>query len=431
MSIIKSKVVDEGIDADKVHFRPQEIESKANPSPSACKKQDFEAQQKSLAATQQRQNLVKVFIFVDALGWRQACKYGFLNDLLPNRRKIEMQFGYSCTAIPTILTGVRPAEHGHLAFYDWAPERSPFSAMKYIAPLFWPKSFWKRGRVRNVLSRLIKKLYGFTGYFQLYGVPLEHLPMLDYCEKTDLFVKGGLAPVKNLADVWSEQGMNFHISDWRKSEEENFKIATDLLAKGELDRAFIYSADFDALQHDFVGKDEKLAPKIKQYEQRIRKVHEALASAGRPFQLTVFSDHGMTPLKSTIDAPSALANTGLVWGKDFASAIDSTMARFWWLNKEAKEKVLNAFKDFPGHWLSEEEMKYHGIWREDRKFGDAIFLAAAGVQFCPSDMGVKPLNGMHGFDPSDEDSQACWLSTTAVPDNVSKVCDYFYFMTKR
>ena len=155
--------------------------------------------------------MVKVFVFVDALGWKQVERYDFLRDLLPNRRRIEMQFGYSCTAIPTILTGERPSVHGHLAFYDYAPSRSPFAKMRFLAPLLRPKSFWRRGRVRNQLSKLIKKLYGFTGYFQLYGVPVERLPKLDYCEKTDLFVPGGLAPVKNLADVWKEQGHRYLI----------------------------------------------------------------------------------------------------------------------------------------------------------------------------------------------------------------------------
>jgi hypothetical protein len=44
-------------------------------------------------------------------------------------------------------------------------------------------------------------------------------------------------------------------------------------------------------------------------------------------------------------------------------------------------------------------------------------------------MGVKPLKGMHGFDPADIDSQACWLSTVPVPAGVSRVCDYFHVMT--
>ena len=372
---------------------------------------------------------VKVFVFVDALGWEQVEKYDFLRDLLPNRKKIEMQFGYSCTAIPTILTGERPSVHGHLAFYDYAPAKSPFRKMRFLAPFLRPRSFWRRGRVRNVLSKFVKKLYGFTGYFQLYGIPLERLPKMDYCEKTDLFVPGGLAPVKNLADVWASQGMRYHISNWRLSEDENFRAARELFRKGAVDRAFVYSAAFDALQHDNVGKDDVLRPKVEKYAESIRSLYAALEEGGRPFELTVFSDHGMTPLRGTADVPAALEKAGVAWGEDYASAIDSTMARFWWLKSGAEEKVKAALAKFPGRWLTEEELRYHGVWREDRKFGDAIFLAEAGVQFCPSDMCVKPLNGMHGFDPADKDSCAAWLSTVPVPDGVSRVCDYFRVMT--
>ena len=370
---------------------------------------------------------VKVFVFVDALGWEQVERYGFLADLLPHRRKIEMQFGYSCTAIPTILTGERPAVHGHLAFYDYAPGKSPFKAMRFLAPFLRPRSFWSRGRVRNVLSKLVKRLYGFTGYFQLYAMPIERLGFFDYCEKTDLFAKGGLKPVKNLADVWSEKGYRYHISNWRLPEDENFRIAADLFSKGAVERAFVYSAAFDALEHDFVGNDAVLRPKVERYADTIRGLHRALAEAGRSFELTVISDHGMTPLRGTIDAKKALLEAGLKWGEDYASAIDSTMARFWWL-KPVEDRVKEAFSSFPGRWLTEEEMRYHGIWRDDCKFGDAIFLADAGYQLCPSDMGIKPLNGMHGFDPADRDSFAAYLSTAPVPDSVRRVADYFRAM---
>ena len=372
---------------------------------------------------------VRVYVFVDALGWKQVEKYGFLIDILPHRREIEMQFGYSCTAIPTILTGARPEVHGHLAFYDYAPAKSPFKAMRFLAPFLRPKSFWRRGRVRSKLSKLVKAMYGFTGYFQLYGVPVERLPSLDYCEKTDVFAPGGLAPVKNLADVWGAQGVKFHISDWHLPDGENFRIASELFRKGAVDRAFVYSSAFDAMQHDNVDNDAALRPKVEVYAASIRDLHAALVAGGRPFELTVFSDHGMTPLRGTADAPAAIARTGLAWGKDYASAIDSTMARFWWVKPESEPMIRAAFEGFPGHWLSEDEMRRNGIWREDHKFGDAIFLADPGVQFCPSDMGVKPLNGMHGFDPADIDSRACWLSTVPVPDGVCRVCDYFKVMT--
>ena len=372
---------------------------------------------------------VKVFVFVDALGWKQVGRYHFLEDLLPHRKAIEMQFGYSCTAIPTILTGKRPDEHGHLAFYDWAPERSPFRAMRFVAPLMRPRGFWNRGRVRGWVSKAVKRLYGFTGYFQLYSVPFERLPKLDYCEKTDLFAPGGLAPAKNLADVWNDQGMRWHISDWRRTEDENFRAAEKLFRKGAVDRAFVYSAAFDAIQHDFVGKDETLRPKVERYAETIRRLRDALEEGGRPYELTVISDHGMTPLRGTIDAPAALEKTGLVWGKDYAAAVDSTMVRFWWLKPESEALVRAVFEGFPGHWLDEEEMRRNGIWRADHKFGDAIFLADPGIQFSPGDMGVKPLHGMHGYDPADEDSLACCLSTAPIPADVRRVCDYFGMMT--
>ena len=104
--------------------------------------------------------------------------------------------------------------------------------------------------------------------------------------------------------------------------------------------------------------------------------------------------------------------------------------RFWWLDPASEAPVREAFRAFPGHWLDEDEMRRNGIWRDDKKFGQAIFLADPGIQFCPSDMGVKPLNGMHGYDPADEDSLACCLSTVPIPDTVRRVCDYFGMMTR-
>ena len=88
-------------------------------------------------------------------------------------------------------------------------------------------------------------------------------------------------------------------------------------------------------------------------------------------------------------------------------------------------------KEFPGRFLSIDEEKAYGIYREDRAFGDGIFLLEPGIQLAPSDMGGKPLNGMHGFAPEDEHSFAAMLSNGKLPENVKKVADYFSFMIER
>ena len=175
---------------------------------------------------------MKIFLFIDALGWDIVGKTGFLQDLLPHRREVSMQFGYSCSAIPTILSGKRPDEHGHLGLFAYAPEKSPFKKLAAFMRLLRPKSFWSRGRVRGWLSRFAKRALGFTGYFQLYQMTPEKLPYMDYCEKRNLFVPGGMETADNLADVLARTDLSYHISDWHLSDAENLAIGVDKAREG-------------------------------------------------------------------------------------------------------------------------------------------------------------------------------------------------------
>ena len=376
---------------------------------------------------------IEVFVFVDALGWEFTERYGFLREELIHRRGVEMQFGYSCSAIPTILSGTRPAENGHLSLFRYDPVRSPFKFFSRLGWLFKPSSFWNRGRVRHLLSRLVKRLYGFTGYFQLYSMPIARLGMMDYCEQQDLFVRGGLGSIPNLADVTHEKGVPTSISDWRAGDAAAFDKALADIRGGATRFLFVYTAEFDALMHREVtnADDSAVRAKLAWYAERIRALLAALKETGRTYSLTVFSDHGMTPLAGTVDVKSVIEGSGLVFGTDYAACYDSTLVRFTYLKPEARariEDLMSAFAD-KGHFLTEDEERRHGIYRADRLFGDAIFLMNPGLQVVPSDMGGKPLNGMHGFDPTDRWSRAAVLSTEPIPDEVKSVADYFMLMT--
>ena len=128
---------------------------------------------------------------------------------------------------------------------------------------------------------------------------------------------------------------------------------------------------------------------------------------------------------------SRVAQSGLVFGRDYGACYDSTMARFYYLNEKAKEVISEIMQEFPGRFLSKEEELKYKIYRPDRAFGDAIFLLDAGIQIVPSDMSEKPLNGMHGFLPEDEHSFAAILSNEALPENMEHIADYFNFMIER
>ena len=51
-----------------------------------------------------------------------------------------------------------------------------------------------------------------------------------------------------------------------------------------------------------------------------------------------------------------------------------------------------------------------------------------GIQLVPSDMGNKPIPGMHGFSPDDRDSTACILSVDELPEHPREIADFFRLM---
>ena len=373
---------------------------------------------------------IEIFLFIDALGWKIINDHQFMVDLFPYRRKIFMQFGYSSSAIPTILSGKTPAEHGHLGLFRFAPDHSPFKKLSRLAWLFKPESFWNRGRVRHHLSKILKRLYGFTGYFQLYRMPIWKLKFVDYCEKRDLFVAGGMENIANLHDTLSRKGVDFHISDWHLSDDENYTAAEKAIDHGK-NFLFVYTASFDGVLHDNVGDFTTIQSKLDKIKIQIQNLYKKAAEHAETVHFTIFSDHGMTPLTGTVDMIKKITESGLVFGQDYGVCYDSTMARFYYLNNNAKKVIEEMMKLFPGHFLSKEEEIRYGIYRQDRAFGDGIFLLDAGLQIVPSDMGEKPLNGMHGFSPEDEHSFAAILSNTDFPESVKHVSDYYDLMLER
>lgn len=374
-----------------------------------------------------------VYMFIDALGWEIVSKYNFLENTLPYRQKVEMQFGYSSAAVPTILSGKYPQEHKHFSFFYYNPQSSPFKKFKYLKYFFGagvhPKCLFNRGRIRRIISRITAKFLKYTGYFSLYSVPFNKLPYFDYCEKTDIFAQGGLSPVENIYDVLKNSGLKFHISDWRKSEDENIALAQQAIADNT-DFLFIYTGAFDAFMHDNVFNESAIKTKLAEYELKVNSILHTLANTGKDFNFTIISDHGMTPTSEVCDLMSIVKNLNFKFGKDYVAFFDSTMARFWYPtnSQEVKTKIQEALSACKGHFLSKTEKQNYGIDFNDNQYGQDIFITDEGVQISPCDLGAKALNGMHGYMPTGKDSYACMLSNTEPKFEPKHIKDFFTLM---
>ncbi|MDD5597325.1 MAG: alkaline phosphatase family protein [Victivallaceae bacterium] len=373
-----------------------------------------------------------IFMFIDALGWEIVNKHGFCDQELPCRYPVRMQFGYSSTALPTILSGRKPTAHKHLSFYYYNPEKSPFKIFRCLMLQYLPGRIFNRWRVRHILSRIIKKLYGFTGYFELYSMPFDRLPFFDYCEKKDIFAAGGLAPLENLCDLLKEAGIPYLISDWRQPEEYNIRQMRAAVNDGSIEFGFLYTAGLDGFLHDRISDSGAVARKLAGYEQEVKNLLRAAENNYDDFTFALISDHGMTPLRGTCDLKTRIDRLGLKFGKDYAAVYDSTMARFWFFSPSARLRIMEVLAgEKNARLLTPAQKQEYGIDFPDNMFGEEILLCDPGIQIVPGDMSLRALAGMHGYSPGDKDSRASYLSNREPVRPPEWVGDYFALMRER
>ena len=377
--------------------------------------------------SEQKAPKISIVAFIDALGWEVLKGRPFMEERLPVRRKLRSVFGFSSACIPSILTGLVPRDHRHWSFFYYSPETSPFKLLRLLGML--PRSLVDRGRVRNLISKLIKRLYSYTGYFQLYNIPFEHIDKFDYCEKSDLFVPGGMNRGENIFDHLRRAGVPYHVSNWRNSEENNLEALNSDLEKGKIKFALLYMASMDALLHE-VGKESPLVDqKLAWYETQLEDVLRTASEHYEEVRLFICSDHGMATVHTHVDLMSRVEALGLAFGRDYTATYDSTMGRFWFHNQEARGRITELLEQVPqGRILPKEELKALGCDFEGDQYGELIFLMDAGVLIVPSHMGLKPITGMHGYHPDDLDSDASLLSNVEPPNDPKAITDVFHLM---
>ncbi len=367
-------------------------------------------------------------VFIDAFGWELAKRHRFLDDVLITKAPVETIFGYSSTCDPTILTGKLPREHGHFVFFYYSPEESPFRLYRPLDLL--PKFIMNRGRVRAKFSRIVEKLHGYTGYFQLYNMPFKYLHLFGYSEKRDLYQPGGInGGQPTIFDHLRERKVPYALTTWRQPERVRFASLESEVERGEVAFAYLFLGDLDGVLHGRGTQAPEVAAKLQSYESELRRIVAKARDRYETFHMYVFSDHGMTDITGVCDLMPKIEALGLGFGKDYAAVYDSTMARFWFLNDGARAAIVRTLEAEPqGRIVSEEELKAWGCDFPGQKYGQLFFLMNPGTIICPGHMGEKPLPGMHGYDPSHPTATAAFMSSERVEPLPKRLDDLYGIM---
>ena len=372
-------------------------------------------------------NTLSIVTFIDALGWEVLKDRKFMEQELPHRRPLRSVFGFSSACVPSILTGRTPSEHGHWSFFFRSPETSPFRKLRWLRLL--PSWLTDKGRVRNIISRLVAKWFGYTGYFQLYNIPFSEIHHFDYCEKRDLFKAGGINRGKNIFECLDAAAVPYHVSDWRCSESENAASLQTAIQSGDIRFAFLYMADMDGLLHQVGKASELVDEKLTWYEQQLREILSLAGDHYDEVRLFICSDHGMATVGKHVDLMPEIEGLPFDFGTDYVATYDSTMARFWFDNPKAKAAVREKLASIgQGRILGSDELRELGCDFEGHQYGELIFLLDPGAIIVPSHMGTKPITGMHGYHPDHPDSDAALLSNVAPPGDPRRITDLFGLM---
>jgi hypothetical protein len=370
---------------------------------------------------QEARSAISIYVLIDGLGWELIQNRSFLDDVLVDRQPVETVLGYSSAAIPSLLSGRYPSEHGHWNLFYYSPGTSPF---RWTRPLrLLPGSVRDSRVVRKVVKEASRRLSGYTGYFSSYGFELARLPFLDLCERRDIYEPGGLEGTSSLFDILAHAGVPYECYTYHQHSDADILALTRHRIDTSSARVFfLYLSGLDAFLHFDIDDAAAVDERLRWYEERLRTVYEAARARTADVRLFVFSDHGMTPVRDTWDMAREVRKLGLNVPDDFLPAYDSTMARFWIWSDRARERLTTLLSDHPrGRLLPEAELRDLGVWFDDGRYGHAIFLLHEGTILLPSDMGRVRFGGMHGYHPSEPTADAVFLSSTPTRDKIRHI----------
>lgn len=352
-----------------------------------------------------------VFVLIDAFGWELAQRLGFLADVLPHRAPLRTVLGYSSGAIPTMLTGQSPAQHGHWNLFYYDPEGSPFRWLRRFA--FLPDRALNHRVTRKLLKELGRRALGLGPLFDCCVSP-RLLPWFNWVEKRNIYGQHGIEGAPSIFDTLAVAGVPHRVYSYHRfSDAEILSRARRDIENGCATFFFLYLSEADAFLHDHVEDEALLKETFATYDTALRKLLAAARERDPEAGFTIFSDHGMTPVRSHHDLARDIEPLGLRMPDDYLAVYDSTMARFWFFSDRARQQIVARLAALAcGRILTEDERRELGLCFPDRRYGDLVFLLDPGWLVSSSDFnapGWMP-KGMHGYHPDDAYSDAIFLS---------------------
>src|SRR5919204_58818 len=216
---------------------------------------------------------LSIYVLVDALGWELIKSRPFLDDLMIERRWLVTILGYSSGAIPSILAGSYPSEHGHWNLFYHSPETSPFAWTRGLKRL--PAQVRESRVARRAVKYLSRRMSGYSGYFSIYSYPIANLPMFDLTEKRDIYTPGGLDR-PSIFDTFRDAEIPYECYTYHThSDAQILDVARERVVSSDARVLFLYLSNLDHYLHWNIHDADGVTAKLAWYEHGLRRIYEA------------------------------------------------------------------------------------------------------------------------------------------------------------
>lgn len=370
-----------------------------------------------------------IYVLIDAFGWTYLQDSQFLSDVLPFRQPLRTVLGFSSGAIPSMLTGMLPFQHGqwNLVYFD--PANSPFRWMRPLRAL--PSRCLDNRYGRKLLKEFGRRVLKLGPGFECCVSP-RLLPWFSWTERKNIYAAGGVPGTQTIFDELERSDIPYRIYSYHSATDDHILTrATEDIRANRGEFFFVYLSEMDMFLHTHCKEPERVAEKIAWYENRLRALIAAARESDSDARIVITSDHGMKPITQTFDVVSEVERLGLGQPEQYLSVYDSTMARFWFFDPRARQQICTKLEGLGcGRFLGVAELGELGILFPDRRYGELIFLMNPGCIMAKSDFngrGWRP-KGMHGFHPDDPHSDAIFVADRAPAFKMHSIVDLYRCM---
>ena len=372
---------------------------------------------------------LSIFVLIDALGWEFLKGREFLDDLLPYRQPLRTVLGFSSGAIPTILTGLPPAQNGHWNLFYYDPEGSPFRWLRHLS--FLPNRMLDSRLTRKLLKEMGRRMLGLGPLFECCVSP-RSLHLFNWVEKRNIYDRGGISGAESIFDQLVKSRIPHRVYTYHHgTDKEILRQGLEDVQESEATFFFVYLSEMDMLLHDHWKDPQPAEQRLGWYAKQLRDLFHSALRIDPDATLIVTSDHGMTPVREHYDLIKQVESLGFSMPKDYLAVYDSTMGRFWFFSERARQELSALLNSLPcGRILADDELRQLGIFFPDRRYGEMIFLLHPGWLISESDFKVRGWApaGMHGYHPDDPYSDAVFLSNRKPPFEVQTIADVYWCM---